>query len=163
MTNDKAIQEALEACRDEHGVVTPEAVVEAARDHDSPLHEFFPWDVGTAAHEHWLYVARSLIRRVRVVVSNEVTTIKVPLFVRNPDALPREQGYVSIKSLRSDVDRARDVMARECALALGALQRAQGVAIYLDPTSEFEDVQQELARVQRDLQRLTQSVAAATH
>lgn len=163
MTNDKALQDAIDACRDADGVVTPEAVVAAAKDPDSPLHEFFEWDVNQAAHERWLDVARSLIRKVRVVVTNEVTTIRVPAFVRNPDAEPREQGYVSIQSLRSDAERARDVMSRECGLALGALQRAQAVATYLDPTAEHEDVQQELARLQRDLQRLTQSVAASAH
>lgn len=154
--NDELLKDAIDACRDADGVVTPDAVIAAARDADSPLHEFFEWDESKAAYASWVYTARSLIRKVRVVVTNETLTFKVPAFVRNPDAEPRDQGYVAIASLRSDADRAREVIVREFALAAGALQRARSIAAYLDMTQDIEAVQLEV-------QRLTRAVEASAH
>ena len=57
-------RQALLALAELHqGRVTPEIVVEAARDPASPLHSAFTWDDAQAAHEHRLAQARVLLRR----------------------------------------------------------------------------------------------------
>lgn len=156
MITDELLKAALEECRDANGVITPDAVVAAAKDPDSPLHEFFDWDVESAAQKHWLDTARSLIRRVRVVVTNETVTFQVPAYIRNPDAASDEQGYVSIQSLRTDEDRAREVIVREFALVAGALARAKAIAAYLELTEEIEELQLKI-------QRLSAAVQTAQH
>jgi hypothetical protein len=75
----------LERIRSERGQLTPEDVVEAASDDDSPLHPAFEWDDSSAAHQHRLAQARRLIVSVRVV--NSPAQSRVPAFVsvRTPD------------------------------------------------------------------------------
>ena len=54
-------REALIALAELHqGRITPEMVVDAARDPNSPLHSAFTWDDAQAAHEHRLAQARVL-------------------------------------------------------------------------------------------------------
>lgn len=48
------------------GLLLPPAVVDAARDPKSPLHDHFTWDDGEAAEKYRLVEARSLIARVKV-------------------------------------------------------------------------------------------------
>lgn len=52
---------------DNFGRLTPQSVVEAARDKGNPLHPHFEWDDGIAAQHYRLEQARSVIRVVRVV------------------------------------------------------------------------------------------------
>ena len=62
------VAQALEEVREANGgTLTPQAVVEAARDNASPLHECFTWDDSEAAEQYRLWEARQLIR-VRVVL-----------------------------------------------------------------------------------------------
>lgn len=92
------------------GALTPEAVVEDARDPDSPLHDYFEWDVRLAAEKHWLDTARSIIRSVEVVVRTERVEVKAPVYVRDPDRPSGEAGYVAVKHIRSDYDAAEAVL-----------------------------------------------------
>jgi hypothetical protein len=48
------------------GHLKPKAVLEAARDEQSPLHRHFEWDDGLAAEAYRLDQARTLIRIIRV-------------------------------------------------------------------------------------------------
>ncbi|MFQ3666657.1 MAG: hypothetical protein SNJ79_11630 [Sphingomonadaceae bacterium] len=58
----------LARLHDEAGALNPEAVVVAAADPSSPLHDLFEWDDTAAAHQHRLNQARNLIRvAVRVI------------------------------------------------------------------------------------------------
>ncbi|MFZ4498520.1 MAG: hypothetical protein ACOYMX_02310 [Burkholderiales bacterium] len=140
MTNRDALVEAIGALADASGVITPEVVVEAAKNPDSPLHEHFDWDDQSAAHQHRIDTARKLIRGIRVQVTNNRIDFKVPMFVRDPAAAPSQQGYVSISSLRTDEERARDVIVREFSIAAGALERARAIAAYLEMTDQIEEV-----------------------
>lgn len=65
------------------GRLTPEAVVEDARDPGSPLHELFEWNVDKAAMKHWMDRARTLIRSVEVVIRNERLTVSTVAYVRD--------------------------------------------------------------------------------
>ena len=61
----KALQDIERAA----GRLTPEAVVEAARDPASPLHGWFTWDDEAAAHMQRIYQARRLIASVQLIAA----------------------------------------------------------------------------------------------
>lgn len=52
----------------ENGHLTPEAIVEAARNKRSKLHSYFTWDDGEAAEKWRLAEAGYLIRRIKLTV-----------------------------------------------------------------------------------------------
>lgn len=62
------VGETLEHIERRHGAVTPDVVVVAARNPDSPMHPYFTWDDEEAADKRRLDEARELIRSVVVVV-----------------------------------------------------------------------------------------------
>jgi len=91
------------------GLLTPAAVVTAARDLESPLHESFEWDDSEAAERYRLWQARQLIG---VVVKYEMVGKKsVPyrVFVSlSPDRKEDGPGYRLASSVMSDdVQRAQ--------------------------------------------------------
>lgn len=68
--NAKEVGEYLDLLRQESkGELTPEDVVKAARNKNSPLHSFFEWDDSKAAEQHRLQQARGLIRSVVAIYS----------------------------------------------------------------------------------------------
>src|ERR1700721_1911092 len=91
-----------------NGTVTPEQVVEAAKSEESPLHPYFTWDIGKAAHERWLHKARTLIPSVKVEITTTQFTVHAPAFVRDPSLSGETQGYMSLGRLQTDEDMARD-------------------------------------------------------
>lgn len=120
------------------GRLTPDAVVKDARRKDSPLHGCFEWDLKKAAAAHWLDQARDLITSVRVTVQTTHTQVKSVFYVRDPSAGNGEQGYVSIKTLRSDKGLARDAIVAEFTRVADALRRARELAAALDAGEEVE-------------------------
>lgn len=68
----KVVGEHIEFLRQQcKGELTPEDIIEDAKHGDSPLHSFFEWDDGAAAHQHRLKQARHLIRAVVAVYVSE--------------------------------------------------------------------------------------------
>lgn len=66
----QAAGEALEKIKGHNsGDLTPEAVVEAAKDKANPLHAVFEWDDAKAGHQYRVQQAGILIRSVIVTVS----------------------------------------------------------------------------------------------
>ena len=124
----QSIDDYLISLHKKHGTLTAELVVEDAKRSDSPLHEMFEWDTQKAAMQHWLDVARQLIRNVRVIINNEDRIIKAPYFVRDPSLPSDQQGYTTVDRLRTAPEMARDAVADECSRAAAAFRRAQEVA-----------------------------------
>lgn len=56
----------LNAIERRDGLIIPKAVVDAAREGDSPLHSFFEWNNGKAAESYREWQARALIAQVFV-------------------------------------------------------------------------------------------------
>lgn len=80
----------LERIRRQHGgTLRPVDVVSAAKSKSSPLHSYFEWDDGKAAHQHRLEQARLLIRCTVELVGGDERPVKM---------------YVSLQSKRSDGD-----------------------------------------------------------
>jgi hypothetical protein len=110
------------------GRITAEMVVEDARDPDSALHAYFEWDVDIAAKQYWLDQARTLIRSVKIVTREERKTVVSVGFVRDPSVDSTEQGYISVRKVRTDEEMARDVLLDEFRRAGAALDRARKLA-----------------------------------
>lgn len=70
MGNDN-VRDALAALYRQNGALEAEAVVDAAKPKDHPLHDRFEWDNKKASHEYRLIQARHLIREVRVININD--------------------------------------------------------------------------------------------
>lgn len=133
----QSINEYLIELHKQHGTLTPELVVEDAKQVTSPLHELFDWDKERAATAHWHDVARQLIRNVRVVIVNEGRVLKAPYFVRDPALDSTQQGYTTVEKLRTAPDLARDAVADECSRAAAAFRRAQEVAAAVGVESDI--------------------------
>lgn len=81
------------------GHLTPEAVVNAARNTRSPLHPHFEWDDALAAQKHRLDQARSLIRIVRI--EDEKTKETTPAYVSISD---HGTSYRTVQEVVSSAD-----------------------------------------------------------
>jgi len=108
-----------------HNGLTPSLVLEAASNPNSILHEFFEWDDEKAGHAHRLQQARNLITSVKVTIITETKMINAVSYVRDPRLPSDEQGYVSIETLKTDKDLARESIALEFNRAYSHLQRAK--------------------------------------
>ncbi len=62
----QAIEKELRALHSRDGVLTCEAVLDAARPKNSPLHDYFTWDNSRAAERYRLIEAGRLIATVRI-------------------------------------------------------------------------------------------------
>lgn len=142
MTNDLAIASALEAIsrRAKGGVLTPQAVVEAARDPRSPLHDRFTWDDSEAANKQRLHEARTLIRSVKVVITTNRVQVKAPVYVRDPQASAKEQGYLKLQTLKRKKDLAYEAALAEFRRADSCLERAQAITFAVGLGGDIEDL-----------------------
>lgn len=92
----KLVVEELEKIRKRNkgGLLQPKAVVDAARDEDSPLHRYFEWDDSKAADQHRLQQARELIVRV-TVIRDDVSPEPFQAYVSLPSSRTRKNGGYS--------------------------------------------------------------------
>ena len=81
MPSSMQVEVALDELNQAHGPLTPDLVVQAAQDEQSPIHSIFEWDNAKAGHQHRLWQARRLIRSVQI---------------ERPDGKPMPK-YLSIK------------------------------------------------------------------
>jgi hypothetical protein len=73
----------------EHGEITPEDVLNDARNPNSPLHSFFEWDDSAAAESHRIAQARGLIRSVVAIYVDDVkpaTRVRAYVHIPEPGA-----------------------------------------------------------------------------
>jgi len=145
----KHIEARLRKLQDKHGRITPNSVVDDARDPDSPLHGFFQWDDSKAAEAYRLDQARALIRRFPVVVTHETITIKPQAYLRDPDKATKEQGYVAFARVASSEERTRAAMQAEFDRVRSMVSRAQHIAIACGMGAEFNAFLESLANEYR--------------
>lgn len=148
-----AVRQRLEAVRAKNatGLLTPEAVVDDARDPESPYHDRFEWDDAKAAQRHRLDTARALIRSVRVQVRTEREVVSTVAYVRDPSLEPAAPGYRPVAELRTKRDLAVAALEREMASALAALTRAKEVAAGLDLEEEVSALMSEAVSIREKL------------
>jgi len=109
------------------GKLDPAQLIEAARDENSPLHSCFEWDDSAAAAQWRMEQARELIRRVRIEVTVEETTIRTVQYVRDVDAPADQAGYANIMRIRKP--QAVDVVAAEWSAVYAHAKRAHSITV----------------------------------
>ena len=110
----------LELIREESGgVLSPDAVVEFARDEQTALHACFTWDDGEAAHAYRLWEARQVIR-VCVTVRDDVKGPPIRTYVSLYDDRG-EDGYRLLTDVLSDAELSEKLLSQ----ALGELKSWQ--------------------------------------
>ncbi len=142
--NQSIIDRLSELAESNGGRLTPDIVVEDARVKGSPLHDCFEWNTKQAAYHYWRAQARQLIKSVKIEIRTETRKIRAVAYVRDPDCEKTEQGYVSIMQLKSETDKAREVIVSEFARASAALERAHSIAAVLDMTDEVSDAMEQV-------------------
>jgi len=120
------------------GRLTPDDVVADAKDVDSPLHACFEWDTDKAAAAYWIEQARNIITSIRVVQKTETSEVRTVYYVRDPSAGDAEQGYVSVETLRTDQDMAREALVAEFTRVGDMLRRARELATVLNAREDVE-------------------------
>ena len=110
--------------------LTPAAIVADARSPDSPLHAEFDWNIEKAAQKHWEDRARELIQAVKVTTICGDETVVTQAWVHTPD-IGSESGYVLTSKIKSEPERAKDVLLQEIARARGVLRRVRDLALAL--------------------------------
>ncbi len=96
-----------EIAKRDGGKLRPQAVVDAARDEDSPLHNAFCWDDTEAARLYRLDQAQRLIRRFKIVIEEpKGKPIEVPVFISV--STDREGGCKAENPYRFAEDVAKD-------------------------------------------------------
>ena len=128
------------------GDLTPDSVLGAASAPDSPLHPLFDWDDTSAGAKYRLIQARNLIRRIRVEVTVEARTFRVPRYVHTGGT---EQGYRELVSVADEQVTARRVVRDEVSRALSALTRASSVAAALGLEGELSEIYDTLAAIRQ--------------
>lgn|SRR5262245_13141148 len=132
-TRAEVIKQELEKLKNKNGRITPAIVVKAAKSPKSPLHSEFVWDDVKAAQLQRLGRARELIQVfITVTVVQRDHIIKVPVFVRDPSAGPKQQGYVAITHEGLEREEAHSIMLRELSRCESSIERARGVVAVLN-------------------------------
>lgn len=120
------------------GVLTPDDVVEAARDPASPLHERFEWDDSKAAHAHRIYQARKVIASVRVIVRESERVMVVPQFVSTSTF--GQSRYEHIDAVRENKDASMRVLDDEISRAISCIARAVNVAEHIGYKEALQEI-----------------------
>jgi hypothetical protein len=83
--------------------IPPEAVVEAAKASGSPLHPYFEWNDGEAAHRWRVHQARTMIGAIMVVLEEKPSVGPVRAFynIIDEDENGRNQGYIPLARVLS--------------------------------------------------------------
>ena len=134
-----------------HNGITPSLLVEEAKDPNSILHHLFEWDDEKAGHAYRLDQARQIITSVKVNIISETKMISAVSYVRDPRVPGDQQGYVSIETLKTDKDLAKESIKLEFARAYSHLQKAKLHAEVLNMQNQvgllltnLEETQQEI-------------------
>ena len=142
----------LRKLEDKDGRLTPEAVVEAARSEDDPMHSYFEWDDAKAGEKYRVDQARTLIRSVRVEVEVGERVVKTVAYVRDPSVSDDAQGYRAVRRIAADPDDARAALVAEFARAASALKRARDLAVAFDLAEQIGEMVERLTKMSENVE-----------
>jgi len=128
------------------GTLTPASVVDAARSEESPLHQYFEWDDSIAAEAYRQDQARELIRRIRVRVSIQMTTLVVPRYVHDASD-GGSAGYRPLFSIDTD-EQKQKIIEGEMRTAMAHLRRAGSIASVIDNKRLHTALSREVTRIE---------------
>jgi hypothetical protein len=131
-----AIEKRINDLYKKHGTITADIVIEDAKKPESPLHDEFEWDVKKAAMTAWRETARRLIRSVTIHTVVESHSIAVPRYVHAPKNYS-EQSYTDTREVKTDRERAADLMRYEIQRLESIATRVRGIASVLGMEKEI--------------------------
>lgn len=146
----KAIHDVL-ATLNTHGRLTPDEVIQEAKNAESPLHSCFTWDEHDGYLANLKTEARILISsfEVKLIVKN--TVYRVQEFVEDPRKPEREQGYISISQIKDSKQLAREFMDRELGIASTYVAKTKEYSEVLGLRQRVEDLTEELGDIRNEV------------
>lgn len=121
ITNPVVISTLKSLCEENDGILTAEAVVEAARPARSPLHSHFEWDNTKAAGQYRIWQARQMLRVVVEYLPGKSDRVERVFVNLTPDQMEDGGGYRPLVTVLSDTDMRSQLLAD----ALGEFQRME--------------------------------------
>mgnify|MGYP000981783949 CR=1 FL=1 len=130
----------LERLENEAGALRARDVLDAARNPESALHEYFTWDDTEAAHRWRTEQANNLIRRFTVrLVTSDAQPVKMRGYVSlTPDRIPGGGVYRSLATVMSSEQLMRQ-MVRDALRDLAAVKNKYRAVKALDVVWERID------------------------
>lgn len=105
------LRDELMAIYQDKGALTPELVVNVARDPRHPLHDKFEWDDDVAGERYRISQARALIRTVRIrYVSSSSDQVSAPVRAFTSVSTPTGRVYEPTQEVVADPLRAQMVL-----------------------------------------------------
>lgn len=130
------IVDEIAALEDEFGRVTPELVLDRARDPQTALHTQFTWSDEVAAHSFRLDQARTVIRSVKYEVTVNRQTVLTTRYVHDVALEPREQGYRDVRRV-DEASLSDATIEAEVKRVQALFERGLGIAAMLGRETEF--------------------------
>jgi hypothetical protein len=127
--------------------ITPDDVINDAKNPESPLHECFNWNIGIAALEHWRDTARALIRSVTIKVTVESHVLASPRYIHSPDVAAHEQSYVDVTELKTKPKLAKEALTYEIELMESIIERVKSIAVSLGLENEINNISKSIAKI----------------
>lgn len=137
------------------GQLTPDNVIEEARDPESPLHGEFTWDLKAAAMMTWRSQARALISHFEISVVVHRKEYRIQEFVEAPGKPRKEQGYVAFTRLKDKKQLAREFFDRELGIAASYVSKTKDYARVLGLERRIERVVKDLTSLRAEAQKST--------
>lgn len=139
------------------GDLTPDNVIEAAKDPESPLHGEFTWDLEAAAMITWRAQARSLISQFQITVTVHRKEYRIQEFVEAPGKAEREQGYVAFTRIKGKKELAKEFIDRELGIAASYVAKTRDYAQVLGLDKRVERVVKNIASLRSQVQNSADS------
>jgi hypothetical protein len=148
-----AITEIKRISTSQGGKITALQMFEMAQeDKSSPLRPIFQWNRKNAFEAHNVDLGRRFISSITVRISTETVEVKAVAYVRDPLALPREQGYLSVDRIKTDEDCKREALLAEFSRINGLMKRACDLAKYFEMDDEMKIMVNQIATMRDELQ-----------
>ena len=131
------LKTAIDGIARKHGAVTPQLIVNEARDPNHPLHGEFDWDDQSAANQHRLAVARALLRQIEYI-GQDITgrPVEAVGYVHEPGV--KTQSYVPLSGIAKNRSKSLDLLNQEVAQCEGMIHRAQRIADVIHMRAELD-------------------------
>lgn len=149
MAKKEEVRKRLDELEEDDGFLDLEVVIDAARNPEDILHEYFTWDDAQAAHERRRDQARHLIASVRYVETTTRVELAAKKYVTG-ERITKRAGYYSLDHVKQNEEFVNSVLNDELKRARGAVDRALAVADVLGVKDKLE----EALGIITDLQKL---------
>jgi hypothetical protein len=135
--------------RQEHGVLTPELVLEEAKDPKSPLHPHFEWDDTVAARKYRVSQAKRLI--TTLVVRTSVIERRAHVYVRHEEPAAQRKYPKRVDASYLPLDAALANPGSRKQIVMRALRELQAFRRKYRDLSELSALWDEFDRIQKGI------------